>query len=84
MIALEASRRHRRNLALVLVPHLAVVLLNLVLPLNPVLAVLSVDLPVLLAELGRVSGGQEALRKPNKKAPPRRGSSKRREVLRSG
>jgi cation transport ATPase len=63
-IAWEATQRHRRNLALVLAPHISVVLLNLLLPVNPVLAVLAVDLPVLLAELGRISGGQDAVAKP--------------------
>jgi soluble P-type ATPase len=69
-IAWEAAQRHRRNLALVLAPHISVVLLNLLLPVNPVLAVLAVDLPVLLAELGRIGGGQDAVEKPTKK--PRR------------
>ena len=63
-IAWEAAQRHRRNLALVLAPHISVVLLNLLLPVNPVLAVLAVDLPVLLAELGRIGGGQDAVIKP--------------------
>ena len=69
-IAWEAAQRDRRNLALVLAPHISVVLLNLLLPVNPVLAVLAVDLPVLLAELGRIGGGQDAVEKPTKK--PRR------------
>lgn len=68
-IAWEAAARHRRNLALVLAPHISVVLLNLLLPINPVLAVLTVDLPVLLAELGRIGSGQDGM----KKAPPQRG-----------
>ena len=63
-IAWEATQRHRRNLALVLAPHISVVLLNLLLPVNPVLAVLAVDLPVLLAELSRIGGGQDAVAKP--------------------
>ena len=66
-IAWEATQRHRRNLALVLAPHISVVLLNLLLPVNPVLAVLAVDLPVLLAELGRIGGGQDAVTKPGAK-----------------
>ena len=69
-LAWEATERHRRNLALVLAPHISVVLLNLLLPINPVLAVLAVDLPVLLAELGRIGSGQDGI----KKAPPKRGS----------
>ena len=69
-LALDAAQRHRRNLALVLVPHISVVLLNLLLPINPVLAVLTVDLPVLLAELGRIGSGQDGIQKPTKK--PRR------------
>ena len=72
-LALDAAQRHRRNLALVLVPHISVVLLNLLLPINPVLAVLTVDLPVLLAELGRIGSGQDGIQKTTKK--PRRGGA---------
>lgn len=72
-IAWDATQRHRRNLALVLAPHISVVLLNLLLPVNPVLAVLAVDLPMLLAELGRIGGGQDAVAKPIKK--PRTGEA---------
>ena len=73
-LAWEAAQRHRRNLALVLAPHITVVLLNLLLPIHPVLAVLTVDLPVLLAELGRIGSGQDGIQKPTKK--PRRGGAK--------
>jgi hypothetical protein len=72
-LAVDAAQRHRRNLALVLVPHISVVLLNLLLPINPVLAVLTVDLPVLLAELGRIGSGQDGIQKTTKK--PRRGGA---------
>lgn len=76
-IAWEATQRHRRNLALVLAPHISVVLLNLLLPVNPVLAVLAVDLPLLLAELGRISGGQDSIIKPGAKPikKPRHGGA---------
>ena len=72
-LALDAAQRHRRNLALVLMPHISVVLLNLLLPINPVLAVLTVDLPVLLTELGRIGSGQDGIQKTTKK--PRRGGA---------
>ena len=67
-IAWEAAQRHRRNLALVLAPHISVVLLHLLLPVNPALAVLAVDLPVLqtgaAGGTGRIGGGQDAVIKP--------------------
>jgi soluble P-type ATPase len=50
-LARQARRLNRTNLALVAGPHLLALVLNLLRPLNPLVAILLTDLPLLAAEL---------------------------------
>lgn len=45
------QRRQTEQVIWVLMPHLFVVLVNLVIPLNPLIAVILVDLPILTADI---------------------------------
>lgn len=53
-IARQISRTNRQNLYLTLVPHSAALLLSLVVMLDPLIAVLLADLPMLLAEFNNL------------------------------